>query len=141
MHSEELRERINAGELKFSTSRSSGPGGQNVNKVNTKVELRFDVNESPSLSASEKELIITILRNRINNEGELLIISQSERTQLQNKQKAEDIFYNLVAKALIPKKPRKATRPTLASKAKRLEVKKRRSAIKSLRKESGGFEE
>jgi ribosome-associated protein len=141
MHPDELRERINVSEIKFATSRSSGPGGQNVNKVNTKVELRFNVDDSVSLSAQEKELINSLLKKRINNEGDLLIISQSERTQLQNKKKAEDLFYMLLAKAITPKKARKATRPTLASKAKRIEVKKRRGAIKSLRKESGGFEE
>jgi ribosome-associated protein len=134
MKPEEIRERINSSELKFSTSRSSGPGGQNVNKVNTKVELRFNIASSTFLTDTEKEAIHDALRNRISNEGDLLIVSQSERTQLQNKKKAEDSFYSLIAKALTPKKERRATRPTKASKEKRIEEKKKHSQIKTLRK-------
>lgn len=134
MKPEEIRERIGSGELKFATSRSSGPGGQNVNKVNTKVELRFNVPGSPFLTDAEKDIIQEALKNRISNDGDLLVISQSERTQLQNKKKAEDAFYLLIAKALTPKKERRATRPTKASKERRIEEKKKHGQIKSLRK-------
>lgn len=137
MTPEEINTRIPDGEFIFSTSRSGGPGGQNVNKVNTKVELRFNVWESDSLSPEEKSKIERKLKNRINSNGELLIVSQSERTQLRNKKKALEKFYELLALALTEKKKRKKTMPTKASKAKRLEKKKMRGTIKKLRKESG----
>jgi ribosome-associated protein len=133
---EELKIRINSSEFRYSASRSGGPGGQNVNKVNTKVELRFRVEKSGSLTDNEKQLVITSLKNRITAEGDILIISQSERTQLQNREHAEEIFYRLVSKALTPKPPRKKTRPTSASRQKRLETKKKRSLIKTLRKDN-----
>ncbi len=135
MTPEEISERIRPEEIRYATSRSSGPGGQNVNKVNTKVELRFNIPSSGSLSDEEKELIISKLQNRITNEGDLLIISQSERTQLRNKQKAEERLFRLLSSALTIKPARKATRPTLASKVKRVEAKKKRGQIKSLRKD------
>jgi ribosome-associated protein len=134
MTPEEIKERINYSELKFSATRSSGPGGQNVNKVNTRVELRFNISASVNFTGQEKEMIMSSLKNRINNEGELLIISQSERSQLQNKKKAEELLYKLLAKALTVKPERRATGPTKASKVKRLEEKKKRGTIKSLRK-------
>lgn len=137
MTPEEIKGRILPGEIKFSSSRSGGPGGQNVNKVNTKVELRFNIAESGSLSDNEKNIITVKLKNRINSEGELLIISQSERTQLMNKKKAEEKFCKLLATALTLKRKRKLTGPTLASKTKRLNKKRIRGTIKKLRKDSG----
>src|SRR4030042_1602013 len=116
MSPEELRDRIPLSELIYSASRSGGPGGQNVNKVNTKVELRFNVKNSSSLTVYEKEKILIILANRINSDGELLIISQSERSQLMNRKKAEEKFFKLLASALTEKPERKATAPTGASK-------------------------
>ncbi len=112
-------------EFVFTTSRSSGPGGQNVNKVNTRVELRFSVNSSLLLTEEEKKQIHTVLGNRINTEGELLLVSQSERTQLKNKEVVIHRFYELLTKALTPRKKRKKTRPTIASQLKRLEEKKK----------------
>jgi len=133
----EIRDRIPLSEILYSASRSGGPGGQNVNKVSTKVELRFNVKNSPSLSENEKEKILTVLKNRINTDGELLIISQSERSQLMNRKKAVEKFFKLLASALTEKPERKATVPTGVSKAKRLKIKKQRGNIKKLRKESG----
>lgn len=133
MNPEELKNRIPSSELIFSTSRSSGPGGQNVNKVNTRVELRFNVKGSRFLSESEKSKITDRLRNRVNLEGELIIASQSERTQLMNKKKAEERFFKLLAAALSEKRKRKATKPTLASREERIESKKKRGKIKKLR--------
>lgn len=130
--------RINPAEFRFSATRSSGPGGQNVNKVNTRVELRFNILNTPSLDDEEKEMATAALRNKINSEGDLLIVSQSERSQLQNKKKAEEIFYRLMSRALTRKIERKPTKPTAASRIKRIEQKKKRSFVKSLRKDSSG---
>lgn len=121
-------------EISFKTSRSSGPGGQNVNKVNTKVELRFAVDQSNLLSEHEKFKLKQKLPNRINNEGELLIVAQSERSQLKNKADAIERFYQLMAMALKPVKRRKPTRPTRAAKEKRIKLKKQKGEIKSLRR-------
>lgn len=121
-------------ELVFCTSRSSGPGGQNVNKVNTKVELRFDIPNSGVLSEEEKSIILVKLKSRINNDGILIITSQEERSQLKNKENTIEKFYALIIKALTPVKPRRRTRPTAASKLKRLTEKKKRGEKKSLRK-------
>jgi ribosome-associated protein len=120
-------------EFNFSTSRSSGPGGQNVNKVNTKVELRFSVNESSILTDLEKIKILNLLKNRINSEGELIIVSQSERSQLKNKENVVDKFYQLIYLALKPIKRRKPSRPTRSSIEKRLQLKKANSQRKAQR--------
>ena len=122
-------------EFKFSASRSGGPGGQNVNKVSSKIELRFNINESCVLTDEEKEIIISKLATRINNDGELVIVSQSERSQLGNKEKAIEKFYNLVGKALRPVKKRKPTKPSKASQEKRLDKKKVNSERKQRRKQ------
>ena len=137
MSPDELKVRVPAGELIISASRSGGPGGQNVNKVSTKIELRFHVRNSSSLSEDEKEKIMTLLKNRINSEGELIIISQSERSQLMNRKKAEEKFYKLLASALTVRRERKATAPSAASRIERLEKKKMRGQTKKLRKDTG----
>jgi ribosome-associated protein len=121
-------------EFILSASRSSGPGGQNVNKVSTKVELRFDVPHSMLLSEEEKEILLIRLQKKINSEGFLIIVSQSERTQLKNKEKTIERFYLLVTKALTPVKKRKPTRPSAAAKEKRLEEKKMKAEKKARRK-------
>jgi ribosome-associated protein len=121
-------------EFVFASSRSSGPGGQNVNKVNTKVELRFHVQNSQFFSELEKFRIQTILKNRINSEGELLIVSQGTRSQLKNKQEAIEKFHQLVAAAIKPRKRRRPTKPTKSSVEKRIKKKKQRGVIKALRK-------
>ncbi len=121
-------------ELKFSTSRSSGPGGQNVNKVNSKVELRFNVEMSAILSEFEKEIILKKLKNKINSENELIITVQSDRSQLKNKNEAIDKFNQLISKALTPRKKRRPTSPTKSSVEKRLKQKKEDGKIKQMRK-------
>jgi len=138
---EDVKNRNLENEFIFSTSRSSGPGGQNVNKVSSKVELRFNILHSSSFSESEKELLFRKLKNKINKEGGLLIVSQSERSQILNKQAAIERFYILISKALTIQKYRKATKPTFISKLKRLEEKKNRGSIKKLRKDSRSSEE
>lgn len=120
-------------ELKFKTSRSSGSGGQNVNKVSTKVELRFDVENSLLFSDIEKNRIKTKLKNRITNEGILILTSDSERTQLGNKKKVLELFFEILEKALRKPKKRIKTKPTRTSKEKRLKEKKIQSEKKRLR--------
>jgi ribosome-associated protein len=137
MSPEELRNRNFEYEFVFSTSRSGGPGGQNVNKVSTKVELRFNLSFSPNFSEAEKELIFSKLRNKINKEDEIILVSQSERTQLMNKIAVTQKFYDLLSKALTIPLKRRSTRPTLSSKLKRLESKRNRSELKKQRKQTG----
>ena len=134
MTPEDLKIRGLESELQFSASRSAGAGGQNVNKVNTKVELRFSVISTLILSDEEKELIINKLRNRLNKDGELVLVSQEARSQLANKLAVTEKFYRLLASALTLPVPRKETRPTKASKLKRLESKKIRSTVKKFRR-------
>ena len=141
MDAEELRGRIPSNEMVFTASRSSGPGGQNINKVNTKVELRFNINKSEALTANEKFLLFEKLKKKINTDGDLIVVSQSERTQLMNKKKAEEKFLKLIIKALTINPERIATTPSKASNKKRLEKKKKHSNIKKLRKEYGMLEE
>lgn len=119
--------------MTFATSRSSGPGGQNVNKVNSKVELRFNVQQSNSLSDMEKQHIIVRCKNRINNDGEIIVTAQVERSQLQNKEQALKKFFMLIEAALKPVKKRKPTKPSRSSIEKRLKNKKLKSEIKSSR--------
>lgn len=94
-------------ELEFITSKSGGPGGQNVNKVNSKVELRFSLFDSVILTKQEKEIIFKKLYHHINNDGILSVTAQTERSQLQNKQIAIEKFYQWIEIALTPVKPRK----------------------------------
>jgi ribosome-associated protein len=126
-----LKDRDFSPELVFSFSRSSGPGGQNVNKVSTKVELRFNVMDSSLLSQDEKALLTYKLAKRINGRGELILVSQIERTQLKNKEAVMEKFYSLLIKALKPRKKRKPTKPSAAAREKRLENKR----IKAQQKE------
>ena len=121
-------------ELIFNATRSSGPGGQNVNKVNTRVELRFDIRTSSLLSDEEKEVLMQKLANRINAEGILLLSSQVGRTQLDNREKVTEKFYKLISRALVPPKKRIPTTPTKSSILKRKKEKIIRSEKKSNRK-------
>lgn len=117
-------------EFQFFTSRSSGPGGQNVNKVNSKVELRFDIYNSSLLSDDQKTTLMLKLASKITSEGIVSVISQRDRSQLVNKEDAIRKFYAFVKKALMPVKPRKATKPTFGSIEKRLLSKRIKSVIK-----------
>ena len=118
-----MNRKIVANECRFSASLSGGAGGQSVNKVNTKVELRFDIAGSKALTEYEKQLIFRKLANRINGIGELVIVSQAARTQKLNKDAAIEKFFNLIENALKPVKKRKKTKPTKASKERRLKGK------------------
>jgi ribosome-associated protein len=129
-----LNDRDFGPELTFTASRSSGPGGQNVNKLSTKVELRFNILQSSLLSEEEKAIILEKLSTKINSNGELIIVSQSERSQLQNKEKTLERFYVILAKALMPVKKRKPTRLPRAAREKRLEEKRLTGEKKERRK-------
>lgn len=122
-----------APELTFTTSRSSGPGGQNVNKVNTKVTLKFDIDGSTILEEKEKHLLLQKLRSRITTEGVLLISSQDKRSQLQNKEAVISKLDLLLRKAFEKRKVRKTTKPTKGSVQDRLNKKKQLSDKKKWR--------
>jgi len=134
MTEQELKNRDFSSEFQFSASRSGGPGGQNVNKVNSKVELRFNVALSNLLSDYEKHIIFRKLKNKLNQDGELILTTQTERTQLKNKLMVTERFYKLLAAALTPKKKRKPTKPSRASIEKRLNNKSRHAEKKANRK-------
>src|SRR4026207_2352510 len=126
-------------ELQIDFTRASGPGGQNVNKVATAVQLRFDVPTS-SLQDDGKARRRHLAGKRMSSEGVLLIEAKRFRTQEQNREDAIQRFVELVQRALIPPKPRKRTKPTALSKAKRLKAKRIKADTKRLRKKSFDIE-
>jgi ribosome-associated protein len=131
---------IPEGELRFETSRSGGPGGQNVNKVESRVALLFDLAGSPSLDDEQKRRVATRLKNRINKDGELRVVCQTHRTQEANRRAAVARFLEILAEALKQPKKRRAVRRSAASKRRRLEAKKQRGQIKELRGKVRGWE-
>ena len=113
--------------------RSSGPGGQNVNKLSTAVQLRFDVRRSRALPNAVAVRLMRLAGRRLTDDGVLILIAQQFRTQERNRADARERLAALVAEAAVPPTPRRPTRPTLASKKRRLEEKTKRSSTKRLR--------
>lgn len=120
-------------ELEFSSSRSSGPGGQNVNKVNSKVTLRWNVKQSAVLTPEEKELLLQKFASRLTSDGEILLSAQDKRSQLQNKEEVIVKLENLLQSAQAKKKKRKPTRPSKGAVQSRLDKKKKHSDKKKNR--------
>jgi ribosome-associated protein len=121
---------IPEGELNFSASRSSGPGGQHVNKVSTRVTLRFDVANSPSLTPEQKERIFSRLATRMSRQGVLRVVSQKTRSQAANRELAVERFVQLLQEALKQRPERKPTKAPSAAKQKRVDEKKQRGKLK-----------
>jgi ribosome-associated protein len=131
---------IDESELTEDFVRSSGPGGQNVNKLSTAVQLRFDVRGSPALPNDVALRLMRLAGKRLTREGVLVIIAQRHRTQERNRQDARERLIELVRQAAVVPLKRRATKPTRASRERRLESKKRRSGIKGLRRAKPSFE-
>lgn len=126
--------KIHLDEIRFYFIRSSGPGGQNVNKVATAVQLRFNVRASPSLDSDVKERLMRLAANQINAEGDLIVDARKFRSQERNRQDALERLARRIEQASIRPKNRKKTRPTLASKSRRQAEKRRLSQTKQLRR-------
>ena len=124
-------------ELRFAASRSGGPGGQNVNKVSSRVTLTFDVQGSTTLSDGHKRAIMKKLATRINKDGVLRIVSQRTRSQELNRTDVIERFSELVRRALTPERPRIKTRIPGAARERRIEEKKKRGLIKHVRSKGG----
>jgi len=120
-------------EIAESFVRSAGPGGQNVNKLATAVQLRFDVRRSPSLPPAVRQRLERLAGRRLTVEGVLVITAQRHRTQERNREDARERLIELIRRAAVPPVPRRPTKPTVASRKRRLESKQRRSKIKRLR--------
>ncbi len=121
-------------ELQFDFVRAAGPGGQNLNRVATAVQLRFDVRRSPSLTETVRARLMRLAGSRINKEGVLIINARRFRTQTRNRKDAIDRLIDLIRRAAQREKPRKKTRPSNAARDRRLQEKRRRSRIKNLRR-------
>lgn len=123
-------------ELIFKTTRSSGPGGQNVNKVNSKVILKWDVVHSNILTPEQKEVLLKKAASRLTSDGVLLLNEQGSRSQVQNKEVVMQKLDKLLQIAFTPRKIRKATKPTKASRKKRVQEKKHRAEKKQWRRKN-----
>lgn len=124
---------IPEGELSFKFARSSGPGGQNVNKVETKVEVRFHPGNSCAFSAFQRQRILEKLGSRLTVNGELVVVSERTRKQLQNRSDALEKLAKLIHDALLRPRTRRATKPSRGSNQRRLNQKKARSDVKKMR--------
>jgi ribosome-associated protein len=124
---------IDEDEIEESFVRSSGPGGQNVNKLSTAVQLRFDVRRSPSLPNDVALRLMKLAGKRLTKDGVIVIIAQTARTQERNRAEARERLVDLIREASVKPVPRRPTKPTKASKTKRLEGKKRRGDVKGMR--------
>lgn len=125
---------IPLGELSFRYARSSGPGGQHVQRSETKVELLFDLANSPSLAEEQRALALLRLAGRVDGDGVLHLVSQAGRSQSDNRADVIERFRRLLASALRPARPRRPTRPSRAERRRRLEAKRRRSETKQTRR-------
>ena len=132
--------RVPLAELDFRASRSGGPGGQHVNTSSTRVEVWWDVADSPSLSEEQRRRLLARLATRLDGSGRLRLVSSGSRSQLRNREEVTERLAEVVARALAVPKPRKRTRPSRAQKAARLESKRRRSATKQDRRAPRGDE-
>ncbi len=131
---EDIQERGLIKECVFKTARSGGAGGQNVNKVETKVELWFNITDSQKLTGEERDVLLKKLANKLDKEQILHLQEQTDRTQLKNKELLKEKFYKIILSALKVPKPRKATKISKGVKARRLDNKKVKSEVKKLRK-------
>ncbi|MDX2206949.1 MAG: alternative ribosome rescue aminoacyl-tRNA hydrolase ArfB [Gemmatimonadales bacterium] len=124
-------------EVTLRASRSSGPGGQHVNTSSTRIELTWNISDSPSLSPEQRERLLTRLASRLDSSGTLRLVSQTGRSQLRNKEEAVARLAELVAEALVVPKVRRATRPSKSAKRERLDQKRKRGALKRERRRTG----
>jgi ribosome-associated protein len=131
---------IDEREIEENFVRASGPGGQNVNKLSTAVQLRFDVRRSPSLPDDVRARLERLAGSRLTNDGVLVIIAQRHRTQARNRDDALDRLIDLIRQAAVRPIKRRPTRPTRASRERRIEGKKRRAGIKHMRRSRPSFD-
>jgi ribosome-associated protein len=131
---------IDEREVEETFVRASGPGGQNVNKLSTAVQLRFDVRRSPSLAGEVRTRLERLAGQRLTRDGVLVIMAQRHRTQARNRQDALDRLIELIRQAAVRPVKRRATKPTRASRERRIEGKKRRGGVKNLRRSKPAFD-
>ncbi len=129
--------RLPMAEFEYRASRSGGPGGQHVNTSSTRIEVSWDVAGSPSLSPEQRALLLERLRTRLDSAGRLRLVSSGTRSQLRNKIDVTERLRGIIAGALAERKKRKATKPSRAAKAARLQAKRRRASTKARRKPPG----